>query len=203
MKQILLTGMLLLLATCCGCANARYDTGTNLDLYSNAVQVYAIPAIAQTDKYQCGYACVASVALYYQIPSVKLTSGAIAEKHIGRALSAEDLIGMAKGLGLVGFAYEGDVADLLKNLRKGRPLIVLLSHPPRVAHYPSFAWAEETAETPLAIPHWVVVTGVSPNGDIILNDPRRGRLRMSSETFMKEWNEKARVTVLFGTKTSS
>ena len=103
---------------------------------------------------------------------------------------------MARELGLIGFAYEGSLDDLAMNLKKSRPVIVLLDDPPRTAYWPSFEWAEETANTLVAIPHWVIVIGLTPEEEFIIHDPRKGRLLMSAKAFEKIWKKQSRVSVL-------
>ena len=50
---------------CGGCSNAQYDRGFELETYSQVTLIRGVPPICQSGKYQCGYACLASVAIYY------------------------------------------------------------------------------------------------------------------------------------------
>ena len=194
---------MVVMSMCAGCANARYDRGSSIESLADTVQVYGVPPVAQSSKYQCGYVCLASVALYYNTSASKLVEGVLPEKFSGRPLSAKTLLEMAKELGLVSFAYEGSLDDLIINLKKARPVIVLLDDPPRTAHWPSFEWAEETVNTLLAIPHWVVVIGLTPKGEFIIHDPRKGRLLMSANAFEKVWKKQSRVSVLISVRANS
>jgi ABC-type bacteriocin/lantibiotic exporter with double-glycine peptidase domain len=195
--------VMIVMSMCAGCANARYDRGSSIESLADTVQVYGVPPVAQSSKYQCGYVCLASVALYYNTNTSKLVEGVLPEKFSGRPLSAKELLEMSKELGLIGFAYEGSLEDLTTNLKKGRPVIVLLNDPPRTAHWPSFEWAKETVNTLLAIPHWVVVIGLTPKGEFVLHDPRKGRLLMSTKTFEQVWKKQSRVSVLISVRASS
>jgi len=191
-----------LVGMCGGCANAKYDRGYELDSFLDVVQVRGMPPIAQSKKYQCGYACLASVALYYDVNPVKLTETSIVKKFSGRPLSAKELLEMAKQFGLIGYAYKGSLDDLTKNLKKGRPVIILLGDPPRTADWPSFEWAQDTGGSMVAVPHWVVVTGLMPDGKFVLQDPRKGRLVITTKALMAEWKKKSSVSVLIGVRTS-
>ncbi len=187
-------GALLLIAA--GCSNARYDTGFTLETYSQAVSIPGLPLIAQSENYQCGYACVASVAIYCGVASDKLIAEDVSDRFGGMALSGREMIELAKTLGLTAYVYQGDHEDIAKNLRKGRPLVALLDHPPRTADWPTYEWAYETAEWSLVMPHWVVVIGMTPEGNYLIHDPRKGRLQMSREEFTNEWQKSSRLSVL-------
>lgn len=196
---ITLAGCTVFLVAYSGCANAKYDRGIEIESYEKAVSIYGVPPITQTKNYQCGYACMASVALYHKIGIEKLTDGPIFKTFAHKPLSAKELVQMANMLGLEGFAYKGNLDDLLKNLKKRRPVIVLMDRPPRVGVYPSFEWAGDTASA-FSTPHWVVVTGIIPNEKLILHDPRKGRLVMSVQAFTQEWEKPSQISVLVGVR---
>ncbi|MCP4379779.1 MAG: hypothetical protein GY794_26885 [bacterium] len=193
---ILLSGVTALLG---GCANARHFTGTDLACYGDTILISGISPVAQSQECQCGYAALASVALYYQISPEQLTGDSFKKAFGERGLSAKDLKAFAQALGLIGFGYKGDIENLKGNLRKKRPVLVLLGESPRIANWPSYAWAEETAARPVGGPHWVVVVGINTRtGEIIIQDPLRGRLVMSSDAFLKSWEKKSCVAVVMG-----
>jgi len=181
---------------CGGCSNAQYDKGLELETYSQVTLILGVPPICQSEKYQCGYACLASVALYYGVEPDKLIANSISSEFAGKPLTGKELIKMAKGLGLAGFAYEGNAADLEKNLKKHRPMIVLMKHPPRTGSWPSYQWAHETAEKSIADSHWVVVIGLTAEDEYLIHDPRRGRLRIPAKEFLVEWEKMSCVSVL-------
>jgi len=188
---------------CGGCSNAQYDRGLELETYSQATLIRGVPPICQSEKYECGYACVASVGLYYGVEADKLISDSISKQFANKSLTGKELVSMAKALGLTGFAYEGSVADLEKNLKKGRPMIVLMKHPPRTGHWPSYEWAEETAEKSIIDSHWVVVIGLTAEDEYLIHDPRRGRLRIPAKDFVVEWEKMSCVSVLITARSKS
>jgi ABC-type bacteriocin/lantibiotic exporter with double-glycine peptidase domain len=193
---ILLIGFAALLG---GCANARYSAGIDLACYGDTILISNISHVAQSKEYPCGYASLASVALYYQISSEQLTGDSFKKAFGKRGLSARDLKAFGQALGLVAFAYKGDIENLKGNLRKKRPVLVLLGESPRIANWPSYTWAKETAGRSIGGPHWVVVIGINTRTDeIIIQDPLRGCLVMSSGAFLKSWEKKSCVAVLLG-----
>lgn len=194
--SILLIGFTALLG---GCANAHHFTGTDLACYGDTILISDISQVAQSKEYQCGYASLASVALYYQISPEHLTGDSFKKAFGERGLSAKDLKAFAKALGLIAFGYKGDIENLKGNLRKKRPVLVLLGESPRIANWPSYAWAKETAGRSIGGPHWVVVIGINTRTrGIIIQDPLRGCLVMSSGAFLKSWEKKFCVAVLLG-----
>ena len=183
-----------------GCANAKFYRGTDLALAPDSIVIHAMPTVAQTDQYSCGPACLASVALYYDVPITTVEQVTSADARREQALSAAELIRTAESFGLVAFGYQGSLDDLRDNLRNNRPVIALLDAPPRVANYPAFEWISETSTAFVSQPHWVVVFGLRYNGDVIIHDPNKGLLTMSSDTFDKQWHKQSRLAVLVGRK---
>ncbi|MGE5609891.1 MAG: papain-like cysteine protease family protein [Bacillota bacterium] len=178
-----------------GCANAKHYRGLEL-VADQQGTVVTVPGVAQTENNDCGYAALASVALYHHVPAEKLAAGTIPESFKGPRLSADDLIKMASLLDLMAFGYQGDVEDLRKNIAKGRPVLVLLDHPPRLGNYPGLEWYTDVAAMPFSIPHWMVVAGFAGHGDVVLHDPRNGMVCMSERDFVELWKKRSRVAVL-------
>ena len=182
----------------CGCANAKFYRGADLSSAAKPTIIRGVPTVAQTDKYSCGHACLASVAIYYDVPFEMVEERILLGAEQERALSAGELVRAAESLGLVAFAYEGTFDDLQDNLQKNRPILALINAPPKVANYPAFEWAAETGAGLAAQPHWVVVVGLGPNAEVIIHDPNKGLLAMSKETFDKQWHKQSRMAVLAG-----
>lgn len=178
-----------------GCGNARHYRGLDLSTTQPA-SLISLPTAAQGGNNDCGYAALASVALYQHVPASRLVEGAVFEKFRGPRLSAKDLVEMAKMLELTAFGYQGSLEDLRENVAKGRPVVVLLDHPPRVGNYPSIEFFADLAAAPFVIPHWVVVVGFTAEDRVILHDPRNGLLSMSRRDFMQLWEKRSRMCVL-------
>jgi ABC-type bacteriocin/lantibiotic exporter with double-glycine peptidase domain len=185
--------VLLLLAA--GCANAKHYRGLEMG-GDQAAAVVALPAVAQAGNNDCGYAAMASVALYLKVDPQLLASGPVPETFRDSQMSAADLIKMAKLLDLDAFGYQGDIEDLQKNVTSGRPVLTLLNHPPRLGNYPGFEWWGDLAALPFTIPHWVVVVGFDTEGDVVLHDPNKGLVSMYKRDFVDQWKKRSQVAVL-------
>ncbi|MCG3178824.1 MAG: hypothetical protein BIFFINMI_01154 [Phycisphaerae bacterium] len=193
-----LSGSVLLLV---GCPNARPSPLVDVRELPCTSLVLGVPPIRQSKEFQCGYACFASVAMYYGVDPTRLAQGEIPEKFGKRMLTANDLTAMAGEVGLVGFAYPGNLEDLKKNLDRGRPVMVLLSGPPRTGKWPTFQWANETAWAPLSPAHWVTVIGFSnKTAEVFIHDPRQGRLAMSRGDFQRACKKHKWTSVLIGVR---
>ena len=180
-----------------GCANAAPFRG--MDLKEEAQSHYIpLTPIAQPDRMGCGYACMATVALYLGVPQEKVASDNITRNYTTKPLSSLHLVKMAKDLGLVAFAIPGAPDVLKDNLSKGRPVITLLSRRPRTASFPSGMWAAETENSALGGAHWVVVAGITSKNEIILYDPSQGHLTMPMQAFLRSWEKERRVCVVAG-----
>ena len=110
---------------------------------------------------------------------------------------------LAESLGMQAFVFQGSMDDLRDNLRQGRPLIVMISKPPdpalrQVGFLGDFALAiSEHVSHP---PHWVVVAGLSGNGDVIIHDPAAGPLQVESPVFQRWWRQQGNLCVLVAAK---
>jgi ABC-type bacteriocin/lantibiotic exporter with double-glycine peptidase domain len=158
--------------------------------------IVALPPVAQAGDNDCGYASMASVALYLKVDPKLLASGLVPETFRDRQMAAADLMKMANMLELEAFGYQGDLEDLQKNVTKGRPVLTLLNHPPRLGRYPGLEWWADLAALPFTIPHWVVVVGFDGDGDVVLHDPNKGLISMNRSEFADHWKKRSHVAVL-------
>ncbi len=179
----------------CGCANARHFQGIELDSQGKAAFLH-VPPVEQTNVFRCGYASMASVALYHGIRVDQIIEDSILQAFGCRDLSAKELLKLIEVIGLQGFAYQGSLEDLLANIRKGRPVLAMLHRPPRTGKYPTFEWFAEIINLATAKPHWIIVTGFNPQKQVLIFDPAKGYLAMSELEFDREWRRANRVCVL-------
>ena len=177
-----------------GCGNAQRFSGVLLDANPPG-RFLLVPPDAQADEMLCGPAATAALLAYHGVDVTKLRS-ALDEQKPNRAWSAEDIVTVARSLGLEAYFYKGELKDALANITQGRPLLVLLRGPPRTARYPAFEWFAETAHMLTAKAHWVSVVGWTSEQNIILLDPANGYVTMNRDEFMKEWSNKACLCVL-------
>ena len=185
----------LLAASLLGCANAAPFRGLGLSDTEQSHFVGLAP-VAQPDRESCGYACVSTVAIYHGVPPETLREEALVKKFGGRPLAAVELVQMAQELGLAAFGFQGSIEKLEDNLSKGRPLIVLLEKRPRIASFPSSAWASEMPHAVLGKAHWVVLVGMAVGDKFVLYDPSQGTLVMEKSAFLKSWEKEKRACVL-------
>ena len=185
----------LLAVSLLGCANAAPFRGLGLSDTEQSHFVGLAP-VAQTDPESCGYACVSTVAVYHGVAPERLREDALVKRFGGRPLAAVELVQMAQELGLAAFGFQGSVEKLEDNLSKGRPVIVLLEKRPRVASFPSSAWASEMPHAVLGKAHWVVVVGMTAGGKFVLYDPSQGTLVMAKSALLRSWEKEKRACVL-------
>ena len=146
-----------------------------------------VPFVKQ-EKNACGAASIAMLMQFWQrqqgvSPTPESDSAQIQQALYSpdvRGIRASDMEHYLQQRGFRTFAFEGTPADLQQHLTKGRPLIVAL---------------KPGAAAPL---HYVVVTGIDPEHNLILlNDPaQRKLLKQEIASFEKEWKGTAHWTLL-------
>ena len=188
-RTLPLLGLLAAILVASGCSNARRYGGLALSSY-NQGELIPLPGITQSSQWQCGYASMASVALYYGVKVDRLLADDLVALYSGKALSGRDLVRMAKMMNLDAFGYAGDLDDLQVNIGKGRPVITLLEGPPRLPGSLAVSFANHG--------HWVVVIGTTDQSQIVLFDPNLGNIVMDEEQFLDAWNQEQRFCVLVG-----
>lgn len=135
-----------------------------------------VPFVRQV-RAGCGPAAVAMVMQYWVRETPGLEAAAAGAEHIDKALPAgangtfgKDLKEYLEAHGFSAYVFDGEMADLRNHLAKGRPVIVCLG-----------------LKGPDAPPHYVVVVGIG-EGEVLLNDPARGKLvREKTADFLRAW----------------
>lgn len=176
-----------------GCASVSTFKGMAID--DDGIFVCGLPPIKQDDHYACGAACAVAVATFWNVPLAEFR-----EKHpiMTADMTGHDLQVLGEELGLRAFAYRCSMEDLQENLRKGRPMIVMIPQPlipsGNLASALLFnAWNKWGCKPA----HWVVVVGIDRNKNVIMHDPASGPLMMKAETFRLWWDEKNNLSVLY------
>jgi predicted double-glycine peptidase len=167
-----------------------------LTLTEEALHIRGVPPLQQDKQYACGAVCVAAVAAYWgvELTEFKRRQPAMPDTTTGRELQR-----LAQTLGLRAFVYRGDLGDLRDNLKKGRPVIVMLSKPPDPAWRRAGlagALAQSWSERLKRPPHWVVVVGLADDGSVIVHDPASGALTIKGASFEKWWKQMDQLCVL-------
>ena len=175
-----------------GCTSVGSFRGISID--EGSVYINGVPPIKQDAHYACGAASVAAVAAFWSIPLADFKA-----KHpqVPGDTTGHDLEMLAQESGLQAFAYRGSMEDLQENLRKGRPLIVMISQPlvpsgDLTSYLLINAWDKWGAKPP----HWVVVVGLTKENSVIIQDPASGPMVVKPAAFQAWWAEKDNLTVL-------
>lgn len=186
--------VLILLLPLAGCANATMFTGASVVSAKDINMVCVLP-IEQDRDHKCGYAAMATVALHHGVSSDVLSGNAAVAMLAKRDLTAEELRTLAKGLGLVAFSYTGSLEDIQKNIDAGRPMLALLHTRPRTEYLPGVRLYIEWAGWIVGSRHWVVVLGYLPDS-MVIYDPAKGLIEMSTVNYMASWKKTQKVCVL-------
>jgi predicted double-glycine peptidase len=181
----------LVLGGCTSVANFR-----GIPFEGEGLYVGGVPPLRQDDRYACGPACLAAVAIHWGVPlaDFKAKCPAVPEDTTGQQLQK-----LAESLGLQAFVFEGSMADLEDNLRQGRPMIVMLTKPPDPAIRRmgllgglGLALSEHVAHPA----HWVVVIGLTGDHAVIVHDPASGLLQIKVAAFQRWWAQQRNLCVL-------
>jgi predicted double-glycine peptidase len=180
-----------------GCASVTRFKGLTLD--EDAVYVSGVPPVHQDTHYACGPACVAAVAAHWGVP---LADFKARHAQLPMDTTGRDLQALAQEFGLAAFVFQGSMEDLQDNLRKGRPLIVMLPMPIVPTGGPIAAPILEAWNRFGPKPaHWVVVNGFTKQRRILVHDPASGPLALDADKFLQWWARKDNLCVLIAAAT--
>jgi len=179
-----------------GCTSVAPFKG--LSLSEGDIYVCGIPPIRQDKQYACGAACVAAVAAFWSVPIAEFTAR---HPSLPADATGRDLQVLANDIGLQAFVYRGSMDDLQENLRKGRPLIVMIPQPlipsgglTRTTLLNAWnQWGHKPA-------HWVIAVGITKDKAVLIHDPASGPMVVKPEAFQKWWARKDNLTVLLATR---
>ncbi len=136
--------------------------------------------VPQESDDDCGAAALSSVLARWgvDVPAATLRDECALPGVDG--LRASELRDAARRRGLSAFVFEGSVADVEHELRRGRPVVVGLVK----------------SAGPVAITHYEVVVGLRPDDEIAAIDPARGLVRDALPAFAAEWAATRGVTLV-------
>ncbi|MGQ0553575.1 MAG: cysteine peptidase family C39 domain-containing protein [Planctomycetota bacterium] len=149
---------------------------------SSSATVLPTPLVEQDELHECGLAAIASLCGYYQvaIPApARAELARLAEERAG--LSGTELRATLEGLGFEVFIFAGTFdrtpTGVLSHLEEGRPLLVMT--------------ADDSSN------HFSLLIGHDPElANVVLLDPRRGRVLLPNETFQTLWGAVRCFTLL-------
>ena len=171
-----------------------------IPLTGDSLYVSGVPPLRQDAQYACGPVCVAAVGMHWgvSLDEFKAKYPAAPQDTTGR-----DLRALVESLGLQAFVFQGSLDDLRDNLRRGRPMIVMITKPPdpvlrRTGVLGALALAiSERVPHP---PHWVVVIGLLGDHAVIVHDPAAGPIQIKAAAFIKWWAAQKNLCVLIARK---
>lgn len=173
-----LAGLLVALFPAVGCVTGP----TRQDTLSASAIVLPTPLVAQDELHECGLAAVSSLCAYYQvaIPDAQRQELArLAAERMG--LSGAELRTALQSLGFEVYVFAGTFdhapTGVLGHIEQGRPLLVM------------------TADDD--VNHYSLLIGHDPElANVVLLDPRRGRVLLPDETFEVLWSAVSHFTLL-------
>jgi ABC-type bacteriocin/lantibiotic exporter with double-glycine peptidase domain len=164
---------LLLLAAC---ATSRPDQ------LSPSATVLPTPLVAQDELHECGLAAISSLCSFYSVAIPEAERQALAQQaREQEGLSGKELRAALEGLGFEVWIFEGrldhEPTGALRHVEQGRPLLVMTSEDGRN--------------------HYSLLIGHDPElGNVVLLDPRRGRVLLPEPAFEQQWSTVRRFTLL-------
>jgi len=184
-------------ALVCGCSTPQNQfRGLTLrEASDTAVLITSVPPLLQDKSVSCGPACVAAVAAYWDVSFNKIAKDNT-DSHYAEDYTVEELELLAVGLGLKAFKYTGSMADLEGNLRKGRPLIVMIPKPksslPFELSFNNVPVSNLARSDPS---HWIIVIGQTQD-KIVVQDPSSGRQAIGRGAFENQWKKREYTCLL-------
>ncbi len=178
LHRLLDFALLVMLVPAVGCATGP----TRPETLSASATVLPTPLVAQDELHECGLAAVSSLCGYYQVTIPEAERQALAQTAAEReGLSGAELRTALEGLGFEVFVFEGTFdrapTGVLNHLEQGRPLLVM------------------TADD--EVNHYSLLIGHDPElANVVLLDPRRGRVLLPDETFERLWSAVRHFTLL-------
>jgi ABC-type bacteriocin/lantibiotic exporter with double-glycine peptidase domain len=137
-----------------------------------------VPLIEQRNEHDCGAAALAMVLAHYR-PELRAEVVALGDNN--QRMTALEMRDHARRLGFSAFVVEGDLRDVIFELRQGRPVIVGMAKPTLEGH----------------VAHYEVVIGIHLESQRVATlDPAVGWQQDSFGGFVSEWQGSDRALIL-------
>lgn len=178
----------LLVATALGVVGCATYGGTAVNAPSTLPQhepgwiwISGVPEVRQEGAKDCGAAALSAVLRYWGHPVTPRQIELDLRPPEGAGISAGALAAYARAHGFDAYVFNGALADIVSELRNGRPTIVGVAK-----HYDDALLA-----------HYEVVTAWNPSTPAVLTlDPDQGWRKNASAGFLNEWNKTGRVLIV-------
>ena len=145
------------------------------------LMVPEFPLVRQEKSDDCGAAALAAVLRFWG-RSATPRSIETAIGHTSNRLLAGDMVEYARKQGLHSYVFFGNVADIVHELERGRPVIVGLG---------------KAFEANKALAHYEVVVGYQPKQErVLMLDPGSGWQVDNLKGFTEEWARSKGVTIV-------
>jgi ABC-type bacteriocin/lantibiotic exporter with double-glycine peptidase domain len=167
------------LASGCYLGSARTATPADISDPSDSWNmVEGVIAVRQVAREDCGAAALAMVLGFWAVPGTREDIIAANPPALEQGIRAADLRDFARRQGLQAFVFQGELADLDRELTRQRPVLVGV-----MKRYGRRLY-----------PHYEVVVGMSRRQRRILTlDPAHGPRVNSREGFTAEWTAAGRL----------
>ena len=141
-----------------------------------------VPVMKQTRELDCGLVAAAMLLGYWGRHVEPDALRAEAGMKPDRGLPAGTLRDLLRARGLDAYLVEGELADLERELRAGRPVLVGLAK----------AFSDKQA-----LGHYEIVAGLNlEKGIVVTVDPASGWREYPLDAFMKEWAPTKKLTLI-------
>ena len=174
----------ILLVAVAGCyrGSARTVSLAEIDRQPGWLMVRGVRVIRQESAHDCGSAALAMVLDHWGVADAAAQVRLAMPSARQQGSTAGALRQLARDKGLRAFLITGGQADLVRELRANRPVLVGL-----VQRY--------TGDK--ALSHYEVVIGINEaTGQVLLLDPGRGPREDGLASFDHEWRDAGRLTLV-------
>jgi ABC-type bacteriocin/lantibiotic exporter with double-glycine peptidase domain len=177
--HLIALAILLLASGCTGLS--RNLTGGEVARGGGWESVENVPEVRQSSREGCGAAALAMVLGHWGRAVTQEEIWESSPPPSGQGMRADSLRDFARGQGLEAFIVEGQPADLDREVRRERPVLVgVMKRQGRRAY-----------------PHYEVVVGLNRERQRILTlDPAGGPRERSMKDFTTEWAAAGRLTLV-------
>jgi ABC-type bacteriocin/lantibiotic exporter with double-glycine peptidase domain len=180
LKVLALTATLSTAGCILSLGSAEPTTQQELQAEQGWILVDDVHHVAQEHDEDCGAAALSSVLARWGVDVPVATLREECTKPDVPGLLAGELRDAARRRGLSAYVFEGSLADIEHELRRGRPVVVGLVK----------------SLGPISATHYEVIVGLRPDAEVAAVDPAQGLVRDTLTTFAAEWAATRGVTLV-------
>ena len=186
-RRGLMAALLALAAGCSSYTGTAREASPSLLAEPGWIAARGVPLVRQRSESDCGAAALAMVLAFWTGEPGEAIARALRPAPED-GITAGRLRAEARARGLAAFLVRGELADLERELRAGRPVLVGVVKPRRRG----------------AVTHYEVVVGLDPAGRRILTlDPAAGWRQNSLDGFLAEWRPAEQLALVIPARASA